>query len=219
MRSMTGRGRFISLEGGEGAGKSTLTIGLCEALSECGKTVIATREPGGTPNAEAIRDILVSGATDRWLPTSEALLLYAARQEHVERHIKPALEAGQWVICDRFADSTRAYQGAAGNLSASWVNALNELVLGDFEPDLTLILDLDPEVGLERTRSRGEKVTRFEAHGLEYHRALCEGFLAIARDHPERCAVLDASQSADQILKSAMREIQSRLGGALGKSA
>lgn len=205
-------GRLITLEGGEGAGKSTLATRLRETLTQRGLEVECTREPGGTDNAEAIRELLVTGEPGRWSALSEALLLYAARVDHLEKRIRPALEAGRWVICDRFSDSTRAYQGAAGKLDTARLDALHEAALGDFEPDLTLILDLDPAVGMARTRSRGETVTRFEKHDLGFHRALREGFLQIARENPERCAVIDASQEADAIHAAALAEIESRLG-------
>lgn len=210
---MAGRGRFITLEGGEGAGKSTLARALAESLTARGHMVDVTREPGGTDNAEAIRDLLVTGETGRWSPLSEALLLYAARADHIERRIAPALAKGIWVICDRFADSTRAYQGAAGKLDRARLDALHDAVLGEFEPDLTLILDLDPQAGLERTRRRGEAVTRFEQHGLAFHQALREGFLQIAREAPERCAVIDATQDAESIAAQALDLIDQRLDG------
>ena len=143
---------------------------------------------------------------------SEALLLYAARRDHVDRLIEPALAAGQWVISDRFADSTRAYQGAAGNLSSERIEALHELVLGGFEPDLTLILDLDPKTGMNRTLERGEAVTRFEAHEPGFHKALRDGFLAIAQSHPKRCVVIDANQSAQDVLEHAMSAVRDRIG-------
>lgn len=208
---MPGRGRFISLEGGEGAGKSTLAKALKAALSSQGHDVVLTREPGGTPNAEAIRELLVTGQTDRWSPMNEALLLYAARKDHVDRLIKPALEQGQWVITDRFADSTRAYQGVAGGLKSDQLEKLHQLVLGEFEPDLTLILDLDPEQGLKRTHDRGEGVTRFEAHELEFHHALRSGFVSLANSFPDRCILIDASQLSEAVLGQGLDAISKRL--------
>lgn len=205
-------GRLITLEGGEGAGKSTLAARLAEALSRRGIEVDCTREPGGTDNAEAIRELLVTGDPERWSPLSEALLLYAARVDHLEKRIRPALDAGHWVICDRFADSTRAYQGAAGKLDEARLDALHHAALADFQPDITLILDLEPETGMARTHARGEAVTRFEKHGLDFHRALRKGFLQIARDNPDRCAVIDASAAPEIILDEALGAIQARLG-------
>ncbi|TGY87923.1 dTMP kinase [Marinicauda algicola] len=210
---MAGRGRFITLEGGEGAGKSTLARRLAEELTRRGIEVDVTREPGGTDNAEAIRELLVTGDTRRWSALSETLLFHAARVDHLENRIRPALERGVWVICDRFADSTRAYQGAAGKLERARLDALHEAVLGEFEPDLTLILDLDPQIGLERARERGEAVTRFEKHDLAFHRALREGFLEIAREEPERCAVIDAARDAETIAAEALAIIDRRLKG------
>ncbi|HCY55324.1 MAG TPA: dTMP kinase, partial [Oceanicaulis sp.] len=170
------RGRFISLEGGEGTGKSTLAAGLEAVLVQRGIGVERTREPGGTPGAEEIRKLLVEGAAERWQPMSEALLLYAARHDHVERRIKPELAAGRWVISDRFFDSTTAYQGAAGGIDRSTLDKLRRLTLGNFTPDLTLVLDLDPEFGLQRAGSRGGSEQRFEGKGLAFHQRLRKGF-------------------------------------------
>ncbi len=206
------RGRFITLEGGEGAGKSTLARGLAAALEPHVGPVELTREPGGTPNAEAIRALLLEGETGRWSPVSETLLLYAARADHAERRIRPALDAGRWVICDRFSDSTRAYQGAAGGMDAGRIAAIDAAVMEGLAPDLTLILDLDPEAGLQRALDRGEDATRFERHGLDFHRALREGFLDIARDEPVRCAVIDSSQPPETVLAAALAVIDARLG-------
>ena len=208
---MASRGRFITLEGGEGAGKSTLARALAEALETRGVRIKLTREPGGTPNAEAIRELLVSGDADRWSAVAETLLLYAARVDHVDRLIRPALEAGLWVICDRFADSTRAYQGAGGALPAERIAAIHKASIGDFSPDLTFILDLDPEHGLQRTRARGEAVTRFETRERAFHQALRSGFLAIAEAEPDRCVVLDAARPADELTEEAIAILSERL--------
>ncbi|MHA6288581.1 dTMP kinase [Maricaulis sp. CAU 1757] len=203
-------GRFITLEGGEGAGKTTLITGLRQALEARGETVVVTREPGGTPGAEELRQLLLTGNTDRWSATSEALLMYAARVDHVERLIRPALAAGQWVLCDRFADSTIAYQGLAGGLPAERIRDLHRFALGDFHADLTLIVDLDPSVGLARTQARGEDITRFEKHGLDYHVRLRQAFLDIAAAEPERCAILDGAQSQDAVLAAALDTLEAR---------
>lgn len=205
-------GKFITLEGGEGAGKTTLIEGLKGALERDGLTVVKTREPGGTPNAEAIRELLLSGDVERWSPVSEALLFYAARVDHVERVIRPAIERGDWVLCDRFADSTRAYQGAAGGTDPSRLAALHKVALDSFEPDLTLIVDIDPSVGLERTWARGEKETRFEAKGSVFHERLRQAFLEIAAAEPERCAVIDGEQPANAVLDAALGIISQRFG-------
>ncbi|MEE2566597.1 dTMP kinase [Hyphobacterium marinum] len=205
------RGYFISLEGGEGAGKTTLQSGLAKALKARGLAVTCTREPGGTPGAEAIRDLLLTGSNDRWSPMSEALLFYAARVDHIERVIAPALERGEWVICDRFADSTSAYQGAAGGVPSKRLMALHDAALGGFAPDLTLVVDLDPRTGLERTVERGEDATRFENFDLDFHHRLRQAFLDIAKDEPDRCAVLDGTQAPDTLLARALDLIRERL--------
>ena len=211
---MARRGRFISLEGGEGAGKSTLARGLAERLRARGHDVVVTREPGGTPNAEAIRALLVEGEAARWSPMGETLLLYAAREDHVRTLIEPALAQGRWVISDRFADSTRAYQAAAGGLDISVIDALHQTVLGGFEPDLTLVVDLDPQIGLARTVARGEAATRFEQKPPAFHAALRAGFLAIAEAEPGRCAVIDGAQPPEALLATADSLVRTRLEAA-----
>lgn len=206
------RGRFITLEGGEGAGKSTLSRGLADRLQGRGVEAVVTREPGGTPNAETLRNLLVEGEPGRWSPLAETLLLYAAREDHVRHLIEPALARGAWVICDRFYDSTQAYQGAAGGLSKDRLDAIHHASLGDFTPDLTLVVDLDPRVGLERTRSRGETATRFERQPLAFHDALRRAFLDIARLEAERCAVINGEQAPGAVLDEALALIETRLG-------
>jgi dTMP kinase len=204
-------GRFITLEGGEGAGKTTLMKGLSAHLGSLGHDVIRTREPGGTPGAESLREILLTGATDRWSPVTEALLMYAARVDHVERLISPALEAGSWVMSDRFADSTLAYQGAAGGMPLDRIRTLHTAALGEFAPNLTLILDLDPRAGLERVEARGEDTTRFERFDAGFHTKLRQAFLDIAEQDPKRCVVIDASQPVDAVLDEAIRAVSDRL--------
>jgi dTMP kinase len=193
------KGRFITFEGGEGGGKSTQLRLLAQRLTGQGLEVVATREPGGSPGAEAIRDLLVRGEADRWSAVTETLLMYAARRDHLERVIRPALARGAWVLCDRFADSTRAYQGAAGGADPGLIAALESYVLEDVSPDLTLILDLPPAAGLARAASRPGGETRFESKGEAFHTRLREGFLAIAAAEPERCRVIDASQSLETV--------------------
>lgn len=192
------RGRFITFEGGEGAGKSTQVRRLAARLQADGRQVVATREPGGSVGAESIRDLVLNGAADRWSPVTETLLMYAARRDHIERTIAPALARGDWVLCDRFADSTRAYQGAAGGTSPELIAALEHHILGEATPDLTLVFDLPPETGLARAHSRGGEM-RFESKGLAFHQALREGFRRIAATEPERCALIDADQTPDQV--------------------
>ncbi|AQR61919.1 dTMP kinase [Brevundimonas sp. LM2] len=187
------RGRFITFEGGEGTGKSTQVGRLVDRLKAAGIDVVRTREPGGSPGGEAIRALVVSGTSDRWSARTELLLMFAARSDHLERTIRPALAAGQWVVCDRFADSSRAYQGAAGGAAADFVEALDRHVVGEDQPDLTLVFDLPADIGLARALSRAGGETRFESKGLAFHDALRAGFRAIAEGHPDRCRLIDAA--------------------------
>lgn len=209
---MPERGLFITLEGGEGAGKTTLAASLADAFRQENREVVLTREPGGTPNAEVLRTLLVEGETGRWSPMAETLLMIAARVDHVERLIQPALARGAVVICDRFTDSTRAYQGAAGGVAAERIEAIRKAALGEFEPDLTFIVDLDPALGLDRTKARGEAETRFERQPGPFHAALRQAFLDIAAHAPARCVVLDGSRSADAVAASARAAIADRFG-------
>lgn len=204
------QGFFISFEGGEGAGKSTQIRRLAERLQAAGHDVVLTREPGGSPGAEAIRELLVNGAADRWSPVTETLLMYAARRDHVERVIRPALAQGKVVLCDRFADSTRAYQGAGGDAPASLIASLEEHVLNGAVPVLTLILDLPAQVGLQRAEARGG-AARFESKGLEFHERLRAGYLEIARREPERCVVIDADASLDAVTAAIADAVAQRL--------
>jgi dTMP kinase len=205
------RGRFITFEGGEGAGKSTQVRILAERLRGAGLEVVATREPGGSPGGEAIRALLVTGDPDRWSAMTETLLMYAARRDHVERTIRPALARGAWVISDRFADSTRAYQGAGGGVPAGLVAALETFMLEDTRPDLTLILDLPVDIGLERAGLRGGGEARFEAKGHAFHQRLREGFLEIARAEPNRCVVLDAAEPPEAVSDAVWSTVAARL--------
>jgi len=196
------RGRFITLEGGEGAGKSTQAKRLAERIRALGDEVVLTREPGGSPGAEALRNLLLQGEADRWSATAETLLMYAARADHLERTIRPALARGAWVICDRFMDSTRAYQGAAGGASAALIDQLERSVVAGDRPDLTLVFDLPAETGLRRALARGGAEARFEAKGASFHRLLREDFLAIAAQDPQRCRVIDARPNPDAVAES-----------------
>lgn len=202
--------RFITLEGGEGTGKSTLARGIAERMRSKGNEVILTREPGGAPGADAIRSLLVSGDANRWTAHEEALLLTAARLNHLHHTIRPALERGAIVVCDRYFDSTRAYQYGGSNLDPSILLELNAQISADY-PDLTLILDIDPVLGLARSRGVQVGEDRFEKKDLEFHQRVRAEFLIIAEIENERCAVLDASQSADAVLAAALREIEARL--------
>jgi dTMP kinase len=208
------RGRFITFEGGEGAGKSTQIGRLCERLRAQGLEVVATREPGGSPGAEALRALLVEGGADRWSPMSETLLMYAARSDHLERVVRPALDRGAWVVCDRFSDSTRAYQGAGGGVAAEVIEAIDAAVVGEDQPDLTLVFDLPVERGLERAGARAGGEARFESKGIEFHRKLREGFRNIAEARPERCVLIDADRSPDAVAEAVWSAVRSRLIGA-----
>ncbi len=206
------RGRFISFEGGEGAGKSTQVRRLVERLRarDVGE-VVATREPGGSPGAEALRDLLVRGAADRWSPTAETLILYAAREDHLERVIRPALARGAWVVSDRFADSTRAYQEAGGGASPSLIAALEAAVVGSCAPDLTFVFDLPVEAGLLRAEARGGAEARFESKGLDFHERLRARFLQILAAEPRRCVGVDAALSMDAVEAKVWEAVDARL--------
>jgi dTMP kinase len=206
------RGRFITFEGGEGAGKSTQVAGLAARLAQAGLEVVRTREPGGSPGAEAIRDLLLKGDADRWSPVTETLLMYASRRDHIERVIRPALERGAWVVCDRYADSTRAYQGAAGGTDPALIAALETYVLDDVLPDLTLIFDLPVAAGLARAMGRGGAEMRFESKGVLFHERLREAFLAIAVREPDRCAVIDAAAAIEAVEAAVWAQVETRLG-------
>jgi len=208
-------GRFVTLEGGEGVGKSTQLKALGSALRDRGLNVVETREPGGSPGAEAIRGLLLQGEIERWTAEAEALLFAAARSDHVARTIKPALARGAWVVCDRFADSTRAYQGGAGGVEPALISALEAHVLADVRPDLTLVFDLPVEVGLARAESlaavEGHAETRFESKGVAFHERLRAAFLAIAKAEPNRCALIDASGSMDEVEAHVWAAVSQRL--------
>ena len=193
------RGRLITLEGGEGTGKSTQARRLASWISGRYEVeVVVTREPGGAPGAEAIRELLTAGATDRWDPGTEALLHVAARREHVIRTIRPALAAGRWVISDRFSDSTRAYQGVAQGAGLDFVDGIGQLAIGTLRPDLTFILDLPVVTGLARAENRGT-TNRYERMGDAFHERLRRAFLTIASKETDRIKVVDASGSEDEV--------------------
>jgi dTMP kinase len=207
------RGRFITLEGGEGVGKSVQAKRLEERLAGLGLAVVRTREPGGSPGAEALREAILSGFAAEFNPAGEAFLFSAARVDHLDRTILPALARGAWVVSDRFADSTRAYQGAAGNLPLDFIASLERLTVGANQPDLTLILDLDPEVGLKRAAARRQTgpADRFESEELPFHKILRRAFLDIAAAEPLRCAIVDADRSEDEVAAAIWSAVESRL--------
>lgn len=203
------RGFFISFEGGEGAGKSTQIQRLAELLQAEGHDVLVTREPGGSPGAEAVRHVLLSGAAEPFGTRMEAILFAAARADHVEQVIRPAVDAGRIVLCDRFMDSSRVYQGVTGEIEPDFMNRLEEVTVNGMVPDLTFILDIDPKDGLARAAARrGDSAAadRYEKEDVAMHQHRREAFLEIARNEPERCVVVDASLPAD--------ELAARIGGA-----
>jgi dTMP kinase len=208
------RGRFITLEGGEGAGKSVQRDRLVQALRAAGLETVATREPGGSPSAEAVRELLLAHGTD-WQPLSEALLHAAARSQHLAETVRPALEAGRWVVSDRFSDSTRAYQGWGQGVALETLDQLEAMVVADTRPDLTLMLDVAPEVGLARAEGRGQGADRYEAMDLPFHARLRDGYRAIAEAAPERCVLIDAGGSADAVAAEIRSAVHARLGVAV----
>lgn len=208
---MTASGRLITVEGGEGSGKSTQVQRLAACLVEHGLHVLVTREPGGTPEAEAIRQLLLGGTPERWTPLAETLLLLAARHDHVARRIEPALRDGTWVVCDRFSDSTRVYQGIAGSVGLDRVDRLHSLVLGDLRPDLTLILDVPVAIGLARRRA-SVGANRYERMDDAFHERVRDGFLAIARAEPGRCVVIDGTAPPDVVAERIIAAARARFG-------
>ena len=204
-------GKFITLEGGEGAGKSTQVSRLAARLERAGHTVCITREPGGAPGAEAIRELLVTGDPERWDAATETLLHYAARRSHLTDTIRPTLARGEWVVCDRFADSTLAYQGYVGGVDKGFISEIYAQVVGDLTPDLTLILDLPPEVGLARAQARGEGEDRYERMGLNFHQRLRAAYLEIAVKEPERCMVVDADGDIETVAARITSAVEDRL--------
>ena len=210
------RGRFITLEGGEGAGKSSQARLLGAALEECGVKTLITREPGGAPGAEAIRGLLLDGEVGRWEPLTEAILHNAARHEHVVRTIAPALAAGRWIICDRFVDSTAAYQGHGQGVAEESLAALQRLAVGDLLPDLTLVLDISVSEGqtriAQRTEGEAAAANRYERMGAAFHERLRAGFLDIAAREAGRCALIDASPDVAAVQAEIRDAVRTRLG-------
>jgi dTMP kinase len=207
------RGRFITFEGGEGTGKSTHAAMLADRLRSAGLAVEQTREPGGSPGAEIMRYILLSGAARPFGADTEALLFAAARDDHLTTLIRPALSDGKWVICDRFADSTRVYQGVAGEVDPIAIRALERIVVADTRPDLTFILDVPAKEGMHRAAGRrgGGEADRFEAEALAFHDRLRDGFLMLAANEPERCVLIDATTPKAEVAEQIWRVVQKRL--------
>ena len=208
--SVKNPGRFITLEGGEGAGKSTQILVIKDYLQTLGNDVVVTREPGGTSEGQEIRNLLVSGDKDKWSSLSETLLILADRAAHLERIIRPALAEGKYVVCDRFFDSTKAYQGVAGGLGLDVIHNLQQPVLGTTLPDVTLLLDIDPEKGLRRAQERGGEL-RFESKTLAYHRTLRNAFLDFAAQEPDRIFVIDADRDVEAVSADILAVLDERL--------
>ncbi len=207
---MRGRGLFLSLEGIDGSGKSTQARRLAEALGAAGRDVVLTREPGGSPGAEEIRRLLVEGDPGRWSPTTELLLFTAARRDHVERTIRPAVAEGRIVVCDRFVDSTRVYQGTAHPELRHLIDDLHAEVIG-IEPDLTLIIDMDPARALARGLARRSGEDRFEGRGEAFQAALRHGFRALAAEFPGRCALIDGAGSEAEVAAAILARVHAVL--------
>ena len=204
-------GKFITFEGGEGAGKSTQIKRLAAAIEKTGLTVTVTREPGGSRGAETIRAMLLDPDAE-WDPPTEALLHFAARADHYTTKIAPALKEGAWVLCDRFADSTRAYQGYGLGLDMGAIETLYEIALDDFVPDLTIILDIPVETSVERMIERGADPDRYEKMDTAFHERLRQGFLEIAKQDPDRCAVIDADNDIDTVTARIFDCVETRMG-------
>ncbi len=219
MKPASRGGGLITFEGGEGAGKSTQARRLVDRLREAGVEAIATREPGGSPRAERIRRAVLSGAVAALGPFVETLMFSAARMDHLEATILPALERGAIVVCDRFIDSTRAYQGAPGRVDADLLAALERVVVGDARPDLTIVFDLDPAVGLARAGERPGGADRFEREDAGFHRHVRRAFLDIARREPMRCRVLDAGQPAEAVAEAVWSHVRARFPAVAGRGA
>ena len=190
---------FITFEGGDGSGNSTQVNLLKNYLDNLNFETIKTREPGGTPSAEILRDLLTTGEVEKWTPMSEALLMWASRYEHLIQVIEPALNSGKNVICDRFYDSTYAYQGVAHNLGIDKMEKLKKIIIGDIEPDVTFVLDIDPKVGLKRSLDRSNQENRFESYNIDFHNKIRSAFLEIAKKNKNRCVVVDASLNEQEI--------------------
>ena len=204
------RGLFLTLEGAEGVGKSTNIGFITQYLEKRGIEYVLTREPGGTQLAERIRDLLLAVHEEPMSGLTELLLVFAARAQHLDKIIEPALATGKWVVCDRFTDATFAYQGAGRGLSMETIDQLQSMVQGDLRPDLTIILDLDPEIGMQRASNRGE-LDRFEREQQSFFRHVRQGYLDIAQAEPDRCTVIDASKALEDVKRNLLTVIEQRL--------
>jgi dTMP kinase len=204
--------RFITLEGGEGTGKSTQAKRLADMLQSRSITAVVTREPGGSPGAEQIRRLLVEGDTDRWDGRTETLLVFAGRIDHIERTIKPAMNSGKWVISDRFTDSTYVYQGIGRGVDRETIRRIESVAIGDFKPDLTLVLDLPVTIGLQRAKARQTSENRFEGFDIDFHEKLRSAYRDIAIRHADRCVLLDATGSVEEVAKAIWGATAKRFG-------
>jgi len=220
IKRVPGRGRFITFEGGEGSGKSTQIKKLAERLEASSLRALITREPGGSPGAEIIRHLVLSGMGRLLGPDAETLLFAAARDDHVRTVIQPALGQGTWVLCDRFSDSTRVYQGRLGHVAPELLNALQRVTIGDLKPDLTFILDVPVEVGLKRAAVRrgNSAPDRFESEDVRFHQELREGYREIAAAEPERCVLIDATADVDTVAAQIWAVLRARLSAAASRS-
>jgi dTMP kinase len=220
-RRSSGRGKFITFEGGEGSGKSTQIKKLAERLGTAKRRVIVTREPGGSPGAEIMRHLVLSGMGKLLGPDAETLLFAAARDDHVRTVIQPALGQGTWVLCDRFSDSTRAYQGRLGQVAPGVLNAMQRVTIGDLRPDLTIILDIPVEVGLPRAAARrgSGAPDRFESEDLQFHQGLRDAYRQIAADDPRRCVLIDADADADTVADRVWTAVRERVLAAKSPAA
>jgi len=212
IKRVAGRGRFISFEGGEGSGKSTQIKKLAERLDAAKLRSIVTREPGGSPGAEVIRHLILSGMGKLLGPDAETLLFVAARDDHVRTVIQPALNQGTWVLCDRFSDSTRVYQGRVGNVASGLLNAMERVTIGDLKPDLTIILDVPVEIGLKRAAARRGSAApdRFESEDVKFHQNLRDAYREIAATEPARCVLIDASGDANTVAAAVWTALRDR---------
>jgi len=220
-RRPSGRGKFITFEGGEGSGKSTQIKKLAERLAKARQRAIVTREPGGSPGAEIMRHLVLSGMGKLLGPEAETLLFAAARDDHVRTVIQPALSQGTWVLCDRFSDSTRAYQGRLGQVEPGVLNAMQRVTIGDLKPDLTIILDIPVEVGLQRAAARrgSGAPDRFESEDLQFHQGLRDAYRQIAVDDPKRCVLIDANADADTVADRIWTALRERVLAAANPAA
>jgi dTMP kinase len=207
------RGKFITFEGGEGTGKSTQAKVLAERLKTLGLAVTVTREPGGSPGAEVIRHVLLSGAAKPLGAEAEAMLFAAAREDHIAHTIKPALDRGHWVVCDRFADSTRVYQGVLGHVDPRLIKRLEKITVGDNKPDLTIILDTPAEIGLARANARrgNAEVDRFESEDIAFHERLRDAYRQLSVSEPDRCVLIDASETPERVAERVWSTVTRRL--------